>query len=553
MCGEQLVLVDGNDTELLTEDTRGMVYIPNNLFIKGNIADRVQSNFMTKMGIYYKKFSKFLSTLDVKNIEIDTANGIVETPIEDFVQIELPTTFIKYYGVQAVYKSILDNKGKQHDILDHFELKRNNRIDSFDEIFNYTVENWKKFKRCIQGQNRFLAWSNDPSEIAVSHWQPEEIKTMPQAWSDFLQDKMKSHFMMRLITYLGMCMDAENSSQQYLIISDKGGTGKGVMARALESALPKGSIAPLDENSLADSNEFGLSGIKVWNSHISLMEEYKTNNLCSNRAKKFIANNPMDLNVKGRNFVHWEPYNHKLIVFSNTGAIIKDFANRRRAIPISFENKFEWTKEKQEALNSTAKDFLNYCYTVYKKCPMLKNGNYLVLSEEDEKDYMAGKLTENDEEILSKRAFNEDSLREYFKTDEAAGYFRDAFEIFLNKPEDAAILFHCAGGKDRTGIVSMLLLSALDFDKDIIMQDYMMTNTANAKQIEEVTAAAEEYTDDPELRYNIIYSAAVYPELMEENIDYFTKQYGSVKGFLREKAGLTDEDFAKLKELYLED
>lgn len=421
MCGEQLVLVDGNDTELLTEDTRGMVYIPNNLFIKGNIADRVQSNFMTKMGIYYKKFSEFLTTLDVKNIEIDTANGIVETPIEDFVQNELPTTFIKYYGVQAVYKSILDNKGKQHDILDHFELKRNNRIDSFDEIFNYTVENWKKFKRCIQGQNRFLAWSNDPSEIAVSHWQPEEIKKIPQAWSDFLQDKMKSHFMMRLITYLGMCMDADNSSQQYLIISDKGGTGKGVMARALESALPKGSIAPLDENSLADSNEFGLSGIKVWNSHISLMEEYKTNNLCSNRAKKFIANNPMDLNVKGRNFVHWEPYNHKLIVFSNTGAIIKDFANRRRAIPISFENKFEWTKEKQEALNSTAKDFLNYCYTVYKKCPMLKNGNYLVLSEEDEKDYMAGKLTENDEEILSKRAFNEDSLRDYFKTDEYSG------------------------------------------------------------------------------------------------------------------------------------
>ena len=52
---------------------------------------------------------------------------------------------------------------------------------------------------------------------------------------------------------------------------------------------------------------------------------------------------------------------------------------------------------------------------------MLKNGNYLVLSEEDEKDYMAGKLTENDEEILSKRAFNEDALREYFKTDEYSG------------------------------------------------------------------------------------------------------------------------------------
>ena len=421
MCGEQLVLVDGTDTELLTEDLKGTVYIPNNLFIKGNIADRVQRTFMDKLGMYYKSFSKFLTELDVNTIDVDTVNGIVETPIEDFIQTELPTTFIKYYGVQAVYKSWNDSKGKQHKLLDHFELKRNSRIDSFDEIFNYTIENWKKFKRCIQGQNRFLAWSNDSQEIAVSHWFPEEIKEMPKPWEEFIKEKMNAHFAMRLITYLGMCMDATNTTQQYLIISDKGGTGKGVMARALESVLPKGSLAPLDENSLADSNEFGLSGIKVWNSHISLMEEYKTNNLHSNRAKKFIANNPMDLNVKGRNFVHWEPYNHKLIVFSNTGAIIKDYANRRRAIPLAFENKYVWTEEKANKLKETAKDFLNYCYTNYKKCPMLVNGNYFVLSKEDEDLFLKQQLTEKDEEILSKRAFNEDLLKDYFKTDEYSG------------------------------------------------------------------------------------------------------------------------------------
>jgi hypothetical protein len=421
MCGEQLVLVDGTDTELLTEDLKGTVYIPNNLFIKGNIADRVQRTFMDKMSMYYKSFSKFLTEIDVESIDIDNINGIVETPIEDFIQTELPTTFIKYYGVQAVYKNWFDNKGKKHEILDHFELKRNTRIDSFDEIFNYTIENWKKFKRCIQGQNRFLAWSNDSQEIAVSHWFPEEVKNMPKAWEDFIKDKMDSHFAMRLITYLGMCMDANNTTQQYLIISDKGGTGKGVMARALESVLPKGSIAPLDENSLADSNEFGLSGIKVWNSHISLMEEYKTNNLQSNRAKKFIANNPMDLNVKGRNFVHWEPYNHKLIVFSNTGAVIKDYANRRRAIPLAFENKFVFTEEKLNKLKESAKDFLNYCYTNYKRCPLLVNGNYLVLSKEDEDLFLKNQLTEKDEDVLSRRAFNEECLKDYFKTDEYSG------------------------------------------------------------------------------------------------------------------------------------
>ena len=141
---------------------------------------------------------------------------------------------------------------------------------------------------------------------------------------------------------------------------------------------------------------------------------------------------------------------------------------------------------------------------------------------------------------------------EYFESDTAAAYYREAFDVFLNKPEDAAILFHCAGGKDRTGMVSMLLLAAMDFDRDVIMQDYMMSNTANAEKIEETRAAAEAYTDDPELQYNIIYSAAVYPEIMERNLDDLTEQYGSVKDFLREKVGLTGADFLKLKALYLE-
>lgn len=147
---------------------------------------------------------------------------------------------------------------------------------------------------------------------------------------------------------------------------------------------------------------------------------------------------------------------------------------------------------------------------------------------------------------------NADSSTAYLLSDEAAGYYRDAFEVFLNKPEDAAILFHCAGGKDRTGMVSALMLSALDCDRDVIMQDYLMTNIANAAKIEEYRAAAESYTDDPELQYNIIFNAAVYPELMERILDTLNAEYGSVKNFLREKVGLTDADFQRLKDLYLE-
>ena len=140
---------------------------------------------------------------------------------------------------------------------------------------------------------------------------------------------------------------------------------------------------------------------------------------------------------------------------------------------------------------------------------------------------------------------------QYYESDAAAEKYREVFEIFLNKQEGDAVLFHCAGGKDRTGMVSMLMLAALDFDKDIMMQDYMMSNIANAKKIEETKAAAEEYTDDPKVIYDIIYTEAVYEEVMSTIIDDLIRDYGSVKGFLREKVGLTDADFAKLKEMYL--
>lgn len=449
LCGEQLVLIDGSECELLKEDTIGRISIDNSLWASNKIAGRVDRYFTEKVRMYYNKFSEFLATLDVKDLDIDVDNEVIETPIEDFIQTELPSVFIHYYKVRAVYVSWKDEDGHVHKQLDHFELKRNPKIESFNDIFRWTLDNWKLFKHCIQAQDKFQAWSNDASETAVSHWDPEEVHDMPEPWKEFINEKMPDiHFQMRLITFLGMCVDAKNSTQQYLIISDQGGSGKGVMMRALEHALPKNSISYLDSSMLADNNEFGLAGIKVWNTHISVMEEYSDGNMQSNKAKKLIANNPMDLNVKGKQFVHWEPINHKTIVFSNKKATIKEFSNRRRAIPLTFVGKYEWSEEKTDALAATAKDFLNFCYTTYKQCPMLVNNTYLVLSKEDETDYLKnGKANFKDEDTMSKRAFNEESLRDFFNTDEYTDSddyidFENAFEDWFMADDSAEISTH---------------------------------------------------------------------------------------------------------------
>ena len=141
---------------------------------------------------------------------------------------------------------------------------------------------------------------------------------------------------------------------------------------------------------------------------------------------------------------------------------------------------------------------------------------------------------------------------EFFEGEEAIASYKEIFKVLLNKPEDAAIVIHCAGGKDRTGIVVALLLSALDFDRDLIVQDYMLSNVANAAKIAQMQEFVQKYSDDAKTQYEMIFLQAVYPEIIQKNLDDFTAKYGSVKEFLKQAVGLTDADFTKLKDLYLE-
>lgn len=43
------------------------------------------------------------------------------------------------------------------------------------------------------------------------------------------------------------------------------------------------------------------------------------------------------------------------------------------------------------------------------------------------------------------------------------------------------VLFNCTAGKDRTGIISAILLLILGIDKDTIVKDYMYTNKVSKK------------------------------------------------------------------------
>ena len=113
------------------------------------------------------------------------------------------------------------------------------------------------------------------------------------------------------------------------------------------------------------------------------------------------------------------------------------------------------------------------------------------------------------------------------------------------------VLWHCTSGKDRTGIEAYLLMCALGVSEDVARAEYLNTNVFMAEK------AQANY----DKAYSITHSKWIasefykYEGVSEMWLDVALKvmaRYGGVDGYLRSVIKLTDEDFAALKDIYLE-
>lgn len=76
----------------------------------------------------------------------------------------------------------------------------------------------------------------------------------------------------------------------------------------------------------------------------------------------------------------------------------------------------------------------------------------------------------------------------YMMKDKAAqsGFYRVLKYIFEHDYSKGSILWHCTEGKDRCGMVTALVLTALGADRDTILADYLTTNETNRPKAEKV-------------------------------------------------------------------
>ncbi|MEE4110127.1 MAG: tyrosine-protein phosphatase, partial [Halieaceae bacterium] len=130
--------------------------------------------------------------------------------------------------------------------------------------------------------------------------------------------------------------------------------------------------------------------------------------------------------------------------------------------------------------------------------------------------------------------------------------------------EEVPAVVNCSAGQDRTGITSALLLSVLGVERELIFEDYLLSTDFRRPEMEkgdiDLQAAAEsnafaammlQYGQDRDTsRPNPLVSADGTP-FLQLTFDAIEARYGSVAAYLDEEVGVSPQEQARLRALYL--
>lgn len=132
-----------------------------------------------------------------------------------------------------------------------------------------------------------------------------------------------------------------------------------------------------------------------------------------------------------------------------------------------------------------------------------------------------------------------DFMRAGYREFVTTGVQRDGFRtVLLTLANDSnASLYHCSGGKDRTGWTSMILQSIAGVPQATIMLDYLATNTYTATLVAaaKATLLLANPTWDP---LTIDALLGVRSSYLQAGLDQVTTTYGSMYAYLTQAQGL---------------
>ncbi len=108
---------------------------------------------------------------------------------------------------------------------------------------------------------------------------------------------------------------------------------------------------------------------------------------------------------------------------------------------------------------------------------------------------------------------------------------------------NGTVMFHCTAGKDRTGLISALLLGLAEVTEEEIISDYIQTRPLITKLVEEFLQLAKNSGTDLKSYRRLL---ECNPDTMRKVMKHIGDRYNSVPGFLNQ-IGLPASSKALLK------
>lgn len=131
--------------------------------------------------------------------------------------------------------------------------------------------------------------------------------------------------------------------------------------------------------------------------------------------------------------------------------------------------------------------------------------------------------------------------------------FRCLFkDLLANDQPKQSLLFHCAAGKDRTGIASFLILSALGVDYQIIRQDYLLTNIIYSAADQDQLRKKLKNKNAAEFINRMNASFSVLGEELDQVQAAIVEKYRTIDQYLQTVMQLSEGDLDLLRKIYLE-
>lgn len=116
---------------------------------------------------------------------------------------------------------------------------------------------------------------------------------------------------------------------------------------------------------------------------------------------------------------------------------------------------------------------------------------------------------------------------------------------------EGAVVYHCSAGKDRTGMATALILSALGVPRETILADYELSNRYYRPDLSRADK------DNPQMAAFARLPADVRAVFMGVDARYLQavfatidRDYGSVENYLQRELGVDAAGVARLKALY---